>query len=580
MLHKIIFSLFILISVSSFSQTDTISIMSYNLLNFPDGSSICGTNTHVQNRFDTLRKIIGYSQPDIFVACEIQNQKGADSILNRSLNVFGTTNYSAANFHNNTNSSQGLHNMLYYNSDKLILLSQDVIPTSVRDIDHYVLYCNDPNLGNFFDTTFIEIYMCHLKAGSSSSSQSTRNTQITLLRNYIDTRPQDRHHFVCGDLNVYRSNEAGYQTLTAGGLNPMQDPINSPGNWNNNSSYANIHTQSTRTSGGLDCGASGGTDDRFDQILFSNNLFSGVNDLKYISGSYDAVGNDGNHYNSSLLSNPTNTQYPDSVVKALYYMSDHMPVFLKTLVTYPTSNGLALNPSQTPVSCFGENDGSATVQPNAGQAPYTYLWDANAGNLTTQTVTNLATGMYCVTVTDNLGEVDNVCVYVPSPSEIQTTPFLTAETDNCNGSAAVLVSGGQSPYSYSWNDPMNQTTANATGLCSGNYTVTITDNIGCTTTQDVTIQNNTSGIEELSLASFNISPNPFQNEIKITVEERIGEVQLQLKNVLGKEILTSIINVSKNGQEFVLPLEKLPKGIYFITFIVENKSFTKRMIKN
>jgi len=580
MLQRILIPFFTLFISISYSQTDTISIMSYNLLNFPDGSSICGSNTAVPNRFDTLRKIVGYSQPDIFVACEIQNQKGADSILNRSLNVFGSTNYSAANFHNNTNSVQGLHNMLYYNSDKLILLAQDVIPTSVRDIDHYILYCNDPNLGNFFDTTFIEVYMCHLKAGSSSSNQATRNTQTTALRNFIDTRPQDRHHFVCGDLNVYRSNESCYQTLTSGGTNPMKDPINSPGNWNNNSSFANIHTQSTRTSGGLDCGSTGGTDDRFDQILFSNNLFSGVNDLKYIPGSYDAVGNDGNHYNSSLLSNPTNTQYPDSVVNALYYMSDHMPVFLKTLVTYPTSNGLALNPSQTSVSCFGNSDGTATVQPNAGQGPYTYLWDANSGNQNTQTATNLTSGMHCVTVTDNLGEIDQVCVYVSSPDEIQVTPFITNVTNNCNGSAAVLVSGGQSPYSYSWNDPANQTTPNASNLCPDIYTVTITDDLGCSITQDVTVQDNTSGLDALSLQSFIISPNPFQKELKINIEENVGEIQLHLKNVLGKEVLSSKIVVSTIGQEFVLALGNLPKGVYFLSFSVNNNTFTKRIIKN
>lgn len=579
MLHKIIFPFFLLFLSVSYSQTDTVSIMSYNLLNYPDGSSVCGSNTAVPNRFDTLRKIIRYSQPDIFVACEIQNKKGADSILNRSLNVFGTINYSAATYHTNSG-SPGLQNMLYYNSDKLILLSQDVILTSVRDIDHYILYCNDPNLAVYFDTTFIEIYMCHLKAGSSSSSQATRNSQTVLLRDFIDARPQDRNHFVCGDLNVYRSNEACYQTLISGGTNPMKDPISTPGNWNNNSSYSAIHTQSTRTSGGLDCGASGGCDDRFDQILFSNNLFSGADNIKYISGSYDAVGNDGNHYNSNLLSNPTNTQYPDSVVNALYYMSDHLPVLLKTLVTYPTSNGLALNPSQTSVSCFGGNNGSATVQPNAGQSPYTYLWGANTGNQTTQSITNLATGTYCVTVTDNLGEVDDICVYVPSPAGMQTTPFFTAETDNCNGSAAVLVSGGQSPYSYSWNDPMNQATANATNLCHGNYTVTITDDNGCSTSVDVTIQDNTSSLEDLSLHSFIISPNPFQKEIKIKIEENVGEIELHLKNVLGNEVLSSKIVVSIIGQEFVLPLENLPKGVYFLTFTVENQTFTKRIIKN
>ena len=161
----LIFSISIL-SIST-AQTDTITIVSYNLLNFPDGRNDCGTNINVPNRFDTLRKILNFAQPDIFVACEIQNKKGADSILNRSLNVFGQTNYASADYHSDSNGGD-LQNMLYYNNNKLTLHSQNAIETSVRDIDHYVLYVNDPSLSTYFDTTFLEVYMCHLKAGSGS----------------------------------------------------------------------------------------------------------------------------------------------------------------------------------------------------------------------------------------------------------------------------------------------------------------------------------------------------------------------------------------------------------------------------
>ena len=85
------------------------------------------------------------------------------------------------------------------------------------------------------------------------------------------------------------------------------------------------------------------------------------------------------------LASPVNNQYPDSVVRALYFMSDHLPVALKAVVTFPTSNGLALVPSVQSVSCFGGSDGEATITPNAGQPPYSYLWDMAAGNQTTAT---------------------------------------------------------------------------------------------------------------------------------------------------------------------------------------------------
>ena len=578
MFKAIFISILVFISIEGYSQTDTITIMSYNLLNFPDGRDDCASNTVVPNRFDTLRKIIGYTNPDIFVACEIQNQRGADSILNRSLNIFGATNYTAAVFHNN-NTGPSLQNMLYYNSDKLILQYQDVILTSVRDIDHYVLYSVDPNLSNFFDTTFIEVYMCHLKAGSTSTSQAQRDEQVTLLRDFIDTRPTDRNHFVCGDLNVYTSSEAAYQNLITGGINPLFDPINTPGNWNNNGSFSDVHTQSTRSSGSYDCGSSGGCDDRFDQILVSQNVLLGLDSLKYIPGTYDAVGNDGNHYNTNLLASPTNTQYPDSIVKALYYMSDHLPVVLKAVITFPTSNGLALNPSQTSASCFGIPDGSATVQVNAGQAPYSYQWSASANSQTTQTAINLPAGLHCVTITDALGEVDDVCIIVSQPNEIQIGTFPNAVTDNCNGIIYTLVSNGVEPYSYSWDDPLNQTTSNATDLCPGDYTITVTDAIGCQNSITITVNDNTNSLSELVKNQTSIYPNPFSTELILTSIIDLEDVTVKIINLLGEEKI--VLNQLKInfGKEVVIDTKNLPSGYYFLELITNNSRTQKQLIK-
>ncbi|MDG0973831.1 MAG: hypothetical protein P8O07_06690, partial [Crocinitomicaceae bacterium] len=104
-------------SICSFAQTDTLTLVSYNLLNFPDGRNDCGANITVENRADTLRKIMGYLKPDIFVACEVQNSAGADSVLTRSLNVFGNSNFLMADF----TASSSLNNSMYYNSNKLTL---------------------------------------------------------------------------------------------------------------------------------------------------------------------------------------------------------------------------------------------------------------------------------------------------------------------------------------------------------------------------------------------------------------------------------------------------------------------------
>ena len=50
----------------------------------------------------------------------------------------------------------------------------------------------------------------------------------------------------------------------------------------------------------------------------------------------------------------------------------------------------------------------------------------------------------------------------------------------CDGVASVNITNGVAPFSYIWNDPLNQTTDSAKFLCAGSYQVNITDVNGCT----------------------------------------------------------------------------------------------------
>lgn len=562
--------LLLLVSSASFAQTDTIDIVSYNLLNFPDGRDDCSNNTVVPNRADTLKKILDFLQPDIFVACEIQTEAGADSILTRSLNANGVSNFAQASF--NLNAGNSLQNSMYYNTNKLTLQWQDVIQTYPRLIDHYVLYVNDPSLGTFFDTTFIEVYMCHLKAGSGSSEQGDRAAQTDLLMQYIATRPTDRNHFICGDLNVYTSSEQAYQNMV-NGIVAMEDPINEPGSWNNNSSFSDIHTQSTRTTFNYDCGSKGGLDDRFDQILVSSNVMSGNDNLDYLNNSYRAIGNDGNHFNSNLIS-PSNSMYPADIVKALYYMSDHLPVELKAIVTYPTSNGLALYPNTVAVTCNGGSNGSATITANDGQSPYTFQWDANAGNQTSQTAINLTAGSYCVTVTDAIGEIDDYCMYVSEPSAMAYSSFLTPESNNCNGIAHLLISGGSPPYDVTWNDPNTQTGQSAYDLCAGDYIATVIDSLGCITEINITIGDNTNSIEEIAIEAIHIYPNPASSNLNIDLDNFIAK-GVRIIDTYGRTVY-----VNENITEGILQIESsyLAEGTYVVIIELDDISIRKKMM--
>lgn len=147
-----------------------------------------------------------------------------------------------------------------------------------------------------------------------------------------------------------------------------------------------------------------------------------------------------------------------------------------------------LNFSITDVQCFGGNNGSATVNANGGQQPYTYLW-SNGG--TSTTIGNLTAGTYSVTVTTNNGCISTGSVIITQPASALSSVVSTTINVSCfgasSGLATVNASGGTAPYNYSWNSTPAQTTASASGLPAGTYAVIVTDANGCTSSASATI---------------------------------------------------------------------------------------------
>ena len=161
------------------------------------------------------------------------------------------------------------------------------------------------------------------------------------------------------------------------------------------------------------------------------------------------------------------------------------------LVKFSTcSNSLTLNVVSTNVNCNGQCTGTATVTPTSGNSPYTYSWNTIPIQ-TTQIATGLCAGTYTVTVTDATSNNITSNVVITQPITVITasvSSFVNVTcTGLCDGSATVIASGGIPDYTFAWNTVPLQTTASATGLCAGNYSVTITDATGCSGSNTVTI---------------------------------------------------------------------------------------------
>jgi hypothetical protein len=142
------------------------------------------------------------------------------------------------------------------------------------------------------------------------------------------------------------------------------------------------------------------------------------------------------------------------------------------------------------ISCFGGNDGQATVTASGGAGGYTYLWN-NVTASTTATASNLDSGTYNVTVTDANGCPFNTSVTITEPTQV-LFDAISVDSVSCvglsDGSATATVSGGDGTYTYTWQTPGTGTTNSASGYPAGTFTVSVADGKGCASTSSFTIE--------------------------------------------------------------------------------------------
>lgn len=142
----------------------------------------------------------------------------------------------------------------------------------------------------------------------------------------------------------------------------------------------------------------------------------------------------------------------------------------------------------SPTACTS-NTGSISGLAIVGGINPSPQWDNSA---TTLDLNNLAAGDYILTVTDDQGCTDNLLVSISmvNAPNIDTNAMVITE-ENCgqtNGTiSGIMVNGGTPTYTYSWNTVPVSNTIDLNNASSGSYTLTVTDNAGCTDTEIISI---------------------------------------------------------------------------------------------
>lgn len=178
-----------------------------------------------------------------------------------------------------------------------------------------------------------------------------------------------------------------------------------------------------------------------------------------------------------------------------------------------------------------EDDGWFEINSTGGTGNHQYKYSFESTQTPYQSSNrfeNLLAGYYTITIKD-----ENECTFTtnltlidPSDMNYSVTKNNTACGQN-NGDATLSVSGGVAPYTYLWDDPLNQTTETAAQLAAGSYNVSVRDANDCFLYVPVAISN--SGAAQVEEGTITPATCSYLNDAtaEITIVNGTSPFQIQ-----------------------------------------------------
>ena len=235
------------------------------------------------------------------------------------------------------------------------------------------------------------------------------------------------------------------------------------------------------------------------------------------------------------------------------------------LATTLTNTGLA-----TTSSCAGTLQAAMI----GGTAPYSYAFNYSPSQLSS-TLTNTCAGFNFVTITDAVGCIAVADYYLPFDAVVlplmgDVLVTATSETGLCNGAAEVLVTSGTSPYTVAHST--GATTALASALCEGVYSVTITDAVGATVTLPYLVASDTNTLflyQDGASNAYNTPPIGAIENCNVSYFD-IDSVTVASVTSFAIDSVTVVWNVYSAGLLEVIPVNYyIGFGLGYYNFILD-----------
>ena len=185
-------------------------------------------------------------------------------------------------------------------------------------------------------------------------------------------------------------------------------------------------------------------------------------------------------------SNNATTEDLSNIISGTYTVTvkDNNNCTASTSATVGASGNVPILSTTTIPAACGQNNGAINLTVTGGATPYTYTWSNTA---TTEDLSDIASDTYTVTVKDNNNCTASTSATVAASGNVPilSTTTTPAACGQSNGAINLTVTGGATPYTYTWNN--TATTEDLSNIVSGTYTVTVKDNNNCTASTSATV---------------------------------------------------------------------------------------------
>jgi hypothetical protein len=248
------------------------------------------------------------------------------------------------------------------------------------------------------------------------------------------------------------------------------------------------------------------------------------------------------------------------------YVKDANGCIKQNTITVDEPAILLLNSIVSDVSCHGGNNGVIDLSVTGGVGVNSFDWSNNANS---EDVFSLEAGTYSVVVEDNNGCTTSGAYIVSEPLEPLIINAVVVHTTSNSGQIDATITGGTSPYTYSWSN--GSTTPDLTDLSPGTYTLTITDANDCVTSASYTVENVSSIAENDDQFTLQLYPNPTMDILNISANK--GTIQyLEVIDLFGKTIEFQSID----DTHFEYNTSMLNQGTYFMKVMLSGALIQER----